>query len=38
VSSFDISSLLYPFVFMIMVLFIGTMIFTKVERTFMDTV
>ena len=38
VSSFDMPSLLYPSVFMIVVLFIGTMIFSKVERTFMDTV
>ncbi len=38
VSSFDVSSLIYPSVFMVVVLFIGTMIFSKVERTFMDTV
>ena len=38
VSSFDMSSLIYPSVFMVVVLFIGTMIFSKVERTFMDTV
>jgi lipopolysaccharide transport system permease protein len=38
VSSFELSSLLYPLIFMIVVLFIGTMVFSKVERTFMDTV
>ncbi len=37
-AGFDIASLVYPFVFMIVVLFVGTVIFSKVERTFMDTV
>lgn len=37
-SKFDYSSLIYPASFMIIVLVIGTMIFSKVERTFMDTV
>lgn len=37
-AGFDIASLAYPFVFMILVLVAGTMIFSKVERTFMDTV
>lgn len=36
--SFDYGSLLYSFIFMVVVLFLGTMIFSKVERTFMDTV
>jgi lipopolysaccharide transport system permease protein len=36
--SFQISSLLYPAVFMFVVLFIGALIFTKVEKSFMDTV
>lgn len=35
---FELSALSYPFVFMLFVLLIGTMIFSKVERTFMDTV
>lgn len=38
VSSFDMSSLIYPSFFLLIVLFFGTMIFSKVERTFMDTV
>ena len=38
VSGFELSSLIYPLVFMIIVLFLGIMIFSKVERTFMDTV
>lgn len=37
-TGFEIASLWYPFVFMVLVLFAGTMIFSKVERTFMDTV
>lgn len=37
-AGFEITSLIYPFVFMVLVLLIGTMIFSKVERTFMDTV
>jgi lipopolysaccharide transport system permease protein len=37
-AGFEVASLLYPFVFMLGVLLIGTMIFSKVERTFMDTV
>lgn len=36
--SFQVSSLLYSFIFMVVVLLVGTMIFSKVERTFMDTV
>lgn len=36
--SFQLSSLLYSFVFMVLVLGGGIMIFSKVERTFMDTV
>ncbi|RTL57216.1 MAG: ABC transporter permease [Sphingobacteriales bacterium] len=36
--SFTYSSLLYPFIFMIVVLLFGAMYFNKVERTFMDTV
>lgn len=36
--SFTVSSLYYPFVFMIVVLLFGAMYFNKVERTFMDTV
>jgi len=38
ISGFELSSLVYPFIFMIIVLFLGIMIFSKVERTFMDTV
>lgn len=37
-SSFDFSSLLYSTVFMFIVLFIGAIYFSKIERTFMDTV
>jgi lipopolysaccharide transport system permease protein len=37
-AGFEFSSLIYPFIFMIFVLLTGTMIFSKVERTFMDTV
>ncbi|MFN4285582.1 MAG: ABC transporter permease [Lacibacter sp.] len=37
-AGFEAASLLYPFVFMLVVLLLGTMIFSKVERTFMDTV
>lgn len=36
--SFEMGSLLFPFLFMVIVLVLGTMIFTKVEKTFMDTV
>ncbi|TDQ19385.1 lipopolysaccharide transport system permease protein [Algoriphagus boseongensis] len=35
---FELGSLVYPFCFMLAILFLGIMIFTKVERTFMDTV
>jgi lipopolysaccharide transport system permease protein len=35
---FDMASLIYSFIFMVVVLFFGTMIFSKVERTFIDTV
>ncbi|RXK57440.1 ABC transporter permease [Lacibacter luteus] len=36
--SFDVSSLLYSMLFMLVVLITGAFIFSKVERTFMDTV
>jgi lipopolysaccharide transport system permease protein len=36
--SFDFNTLIYSFVFMVVVLVSGTMIFSKVEKTFMDTV
>jgi lipopolysaccharide transport system permease protein len=36
--SFTPASLFYPFVFMIIVMLLGTIYFNKVERTFMDTV
>ena len=36
--SFDMYGLIYSFVFMIVSLFIGLLIFSKVERSFMDTV
>lgn len=36
--SFDIGGLLYSAVFIIIVLFFGLLIFSKVEKTFMDTV
>lgn len=36
--SFDFNTLIYSFVFMLIVLVFGTMIFSKVEKTFMDTV
>jgi lipopolysaccharide transport system permease protein len=36
--TFDVNGLLYSVVFMIVVLFIGIMIFNKVEKFFMDTV
>jgi lipopolysaccharide transport system permease protein len=36
--SFDISSLLYSTVFLLVVLLAGAILFNKVERTFMDTV
>jgi lipopolysaccharide transport system permease protein len=35
---FEIQSLIYPSVFMCIVLIVGAMIFTRVEKTFMDTV
>jgi lipopolysaccharide transport system permease protein len=35
---YDLSSLLYSFVFTLVVLLVGTIIFNKVERGFMDTV
>jgi lipopolysaccharide transport system permease protein len=35
---FEIATLLYPFVFMVVVLLVGAIIFNKVEQTFMDTV
>jgi lipopolysaccharide transport system permease protein len=35
---FDLASLLYPAGFMVVVLMLGAMVFSKVERTFMDTV
>jgi lipopolysaccharide transport system permease protein len=35
---FQLESLIYPSVFMCMVLIAGAMIFTRVEKTFMDTV
>lgn len=34
----DVTGLLYSFAFMILTLFIGLLMFSKVERTFMDTV
>ena len=37
-TSFDPTSLLYSISFMIISLFIGFLIFSKVERSFMDTV
>jgi lipopolysaccharide transport system permease protein len=36
--SFDIASFGYSIAFMLVTLFIGLLIFSKVERTFMDTV
>jgi lipopolysaccharide transport system permease protein len=38
VGSYDSLSLLYSIGFMIVTLFIGLLMFSKVERTFMDTV
>lgn len=38
ISSFDFSSLIYSTVFMFVVLAIGAIYFSKIERTFMDTV
>lgn len=38
VGTFQIASLLYSFIFMIIVLVIGAVYFSKVEKTFMDTV
>jgi lipopolysaccharide transport system permease protein len=34
----DLGSLLYSFVFMLVVVFLGTLVFNRVEQTFMDTV
>jgi lipopolysaccharide transport system permease protein len=34
----DLGSLLYGFLFMLVVVFLGSLIFNRVERTFMDTV
>ncbi|KAF0238239.1 MAG: lipopolysaccharide transport system permease [Prolixibacteraceae bacterium] len=36
--SFEISHLLYSFVFMILILSVGTLVFNKVEKGFMDTI
>jgi len=36
--SFSIGSLLYSGVFIVVVLFVGLLTFSRVERTFMDTV
>ncbi len=36
--SFELSSLSYSLIFMVVVVVVGIMIFSKVERTFMDTV
>ncbi|HWQ45660.1 MAG TPA: ABC transporter permease [Longilinea sp.] len=36
--SIDIGQLVYSFIFMLIVVFIGTVIFNRVEATFMDTV
>jgi lipopolysaccharide transport system permease protein len=36
--SFAVSDLIYPTVFCFVSIFAGALIFTKVERTFMDTV
>lgn len=36
--TFSLKSLLYSFLFMLLVLFLGTIIFNKVEKSFMDTV
>jgi lipopolysaccharide transport system permease protein len=36
--SFEVSSLFYSFVFMILILIIGVVIFNKTEKTFIDTV
>lgn len=38
VGTFSLSSLLYSFVFMLVALIIGAIYFSKVEKTFMDTV
>jgi lipopolysaccharide transport system permease protein len=37
-SAFEITDLIHPSVFMVVVLLVGTLIFSKVERSFMDTV
>ena len=34
----DIYHLLYSFIFMLVVVFLGSVIFNRVEQTFMDTV
>ena len=36
--SADLGNLVYSFGFMVLVVFIGTVIFKRVEATFMDTV
>jgi len=36
--SFTVGGILYSAVFMIITLFVGLVIFSKVEKTFMDTV
>lgn len=38
IGEFSINNLLYSFLFMIFVLFIGVILFNKVEKTFMDSV
>lgn len=38
IGNFEISNLIYPLVFTIIILAIGTIIFNKVQKTFMDTV
>jgi lipopolysaccharide transport system permease protein len=38
IGSFDAGSFGYSIVFMLVTLFIGLLIFSKVEKTFMDTV
>lgn len=36
--TFDMTNLIYSFIFMLIVIFIGLLMFSKVEKTFMDTV
>ncbi|MFI0427143.1 MAG: ABC transporter permease [Flavobacterium sp.] len=38
VGSFTFSDFIYPFVFAIVILFVGILVFNKVQKTFMDTV